>query len=181
MGPLAMLSGLAPAAMKLGQNMSRTRMQALQSIGTALADASCMGTTQTQTTTGMSTCASGCGTKSTRPEFVSSSSGRIEITTMRPFSANTSEGDKAHYVHVEVPGLSAGDLTVSVENDRVVVKSDSRDWRTAFTIPDGVERDKISAKFDDGVLRVVMPKSTESARRDVPIRTGSDNNSPGDG
>ncbi|MFI4926456.1 MAG: Hsp20/alpha crystallin family protein [Burkholderiales bacterium] len=158
--------------------MSQTRMQALQNIGTALADASSAATTTTQMS-GMSTGAATCTTKSTRPQFMAAGA-RVDIATTRPFTANTSEGDKAHYVHVEVPGLSAGDLSVSVESDRVVVKSDSRDWRTAFSIPDGVERDKISANFNDGLLRIVMPKTADTARREIPVRSGDDG-TPADG
>ncbi|MBK6007657.1 Hsp20/alpha crystallin family protein [Ramlibacter ginsenosidimutans] len=156
--------------------MSQTRMQALQIIGTALADASSAATTQMA---GTSTVAGTCTTKSTRPQLMPAAA-RVDIVTTRPFTANTSEGDKAYYVHVEVPGVSAGDLSVSVESDRVVVKSDSHDWRTAVSVPDGVERDKISANFDDGLLRIVMPKTADTARREITIRTGSDG-TPADG
>lgn len=168
-GPFAMLSSLAPTAIKLGQNMSTTRMQALQNVGTALADASSASTAQMSFTASWPGAA---GTKGTRPQVVSTSS-RADVVAARPFTSNVLEGDKAHYVNVEAPGLAAGDLAVSVENDRVVVRSDSRDWSTAFSIPDGVERDQISAKFDDGVLRVTMPKTSDTARRDIPIKTGN--------
>ena len=84
----------------------------------------------------------------------------------------------------EMPGIPAKDIEVKLSNNRLTVrgeKSETREeksdhqhyvserrfgsFRRSFDLPDGVDREKIEARFENGILTVLMPKS-ESARKD---------------
>ncbi len=84
-------------------------------------------------------------------------------------------------ITAELPGMDRGDLQTSIEEGVLVLRGEKKqDTRSeengcyrlersygAFTrtipLPDGVDVDKVDAKFDKGVLTVRLPK-TDSAR-----------------
>lgn len=84
-------------------------------------------------------------------------------------------------VTMELPGLDQTDLEVSLEDDTLVVSGvkdegnlDEGDrllmrerrfgtFRRAFRLPAGIDTEKLSASFDNGLLTVVMPKSATPA------------------
>jgi HSP20 family protein len=109
-----------------------------------------------------------------------------------PFSFNlpavdVSEDDKAYKVAAELPGLDEKDLDVSVSGDILTLKGEKRqekeekdkNWyvseraygsfQRAFTLPDGIDRDKITADFAKGVLTITLPKSAEARQQQKKI------------
>ena len=102
-----------------------------------------------------------------------------------------SETEKAYEIAVEIPGMDAKDVDLSVSGDSIVLKGEKRsereekdkDWhltersygafRRAFTIPADADSAKASASFDKGVLHVTLPKSAtaKSGQRKIDIRS----------
>lgn len=98
-----------------------------------------------------------------------------------------------------VPGLQPEDVTVSVLADSVRIASDGtahqveeseheddesdRRWlvreryvgrkERTITLPSAVLADDVTASFQDGVLRVILPKADTARPRRIEIRTGS--------
>jgi HSP20 family protein len=92
-------------------------------------------------------------------------------------------------VTAELPGLEAEDLDISIHGDLLTLRctgkeapaqegetyhrrecahgSFARSWRLPFE----VERDKVEAKLQDGVLRLTLPRSEASRPRKVQIQT----------
>jgi HSP20 family protein len=82
-------------------------------------------------------------------------------------------------VTAELPGLAAKDVNIAVDDgvltisgEKVEEKKEGAEdsqyyvferrygsFRRSFTLPNSVDVDKISAEFDNGVLKVTMPKS----------------------
>jgi HSP20 family protein len=91
-----------------------------------------------------------------------------------------SESDASYELAVEVPGVADKDLEVSVKNGVLKIKGEKkketeektkdfiRTERTygsycrAMALPEDADEPKITAKYVDGVLRIVMPKSPEA-------------------
>ena len=96
--------------------------------------------------------------------------------------ADVSEDDKAYKICAELPGLEAEDVDISINNDTLIIKGEKRQeqerkeqnyhmtersygsFQRAFTLPDGVDRDKITADLKQGVLTLTLPKSAEAQK-----------------
>lgn len=92
---------------------------------------------------------------------------------------------------LEVPGLSVEDLDIRVESNVVTIAGEKKSQQNAptkeggfrhyerrygrfersFTIPQGIEPDKVSARYDNGVLTVVLPKAERAKPRRVAIES----------
>ena len=97
------------------------------------------------------------------------------------------EAEKEYRVTAELPGLGAGDVELSVTDDMLTIKGEKKEekeekaenyylserrygsFHRAFPLPKGVDRDRIDAKFDKGVLTITLPKTAEVAARQKKI------------
>lgn len=98
-------------------------------------------------------------------------------------TANITENAKAYTLELAAPGLERKDFTVALDNHVLTVsaekeedKKDSTDeysrreysfnsFSRSFTLPDNVSEGGIDAKYENGVLRVSIPKEKESSPR----------------
>jgi HSP20 family protein len=97
------------------------------------------------------------------------------------------ENDKELQIYAELPGLSEKDVEIIVDDGELTLRgerrSETEDKERGYSeryyghferhigLPRGIERDKASATFKDGVLTVALPKSQaaiQSTRR-IPI------------
>lgn len=105
-------------------------------------------------------------------------------------AVDVTEDDKAYKIAAELPGMSEKDIEISVSGDTLQLRGEKRQEREhkdenrhlservygafqrSFTLPDGVDRDKIAADFSKGVLTVTIPKSAESQkqRRNIQVK-----------
>jgi HSP20 family protein len=96
---------------------------------------------------------------------------------------------------LEVPGLAQKDLDIRVEDTLVTISGEKRfeqnqndkaagfqhferrygRFERSFTIPKSVDADRVSARYDNGVLTVVLPKAERSKPRRIQIDTGAEN------
>jgi HSP20 family protein len=101
----------------------------------------------------------------------------------------TAETDTAYEVTVELPGVEEKDVKVSLEDDVLTISGEKKAereekkkdyhvsersygaFRRSFTLPTNVAEDKVAARFDKGVLKITLPKSTPSPakQREIPI------------
>jgi len=98
---------------------------------------------------------------------------------------NVSESDTEYTVEIAAPGMTKEDFNVSVNSDGDMVismeksedkKSGERDkkylrrefsyskFEQRLTLPDNVERQRISARMTNGILTVDIPKKTEEEK-----------------
>ena len=102
-------------------------------------------------------------------------------------AVDLAETDKAYTVTAELPGMDEKDIDVSINGDMLVIKGEKRQekeeknknyyvaeraygsFQRSFTLPDGVDRDRIAASFAKGVLTVTLPKSAEAQKQQKKI------------
>jgi HSP20 family protein len=106
-------------------------------------------------------------------------------------AVETNETDTEIRISAELPGLTEKDVEAFVEDGVLTLrgerKTQTEDKDRGYTeryygrferqigLPRGVEPDKVSAAFKDGVLTVSVPKSQEAidSTRRIPINAGS--------
>lgn len=105
------------------------------------------------------------------------------------FKVDISEDEKAIYLSADIPGVKKEDVKVSIEDDVISISAErtqaeeekkknyhrvERSWGSlsrSFTIGDNVDSDNITANYDNGVLKVVVPKKEpeEKKSKEVPV------------
>ncbi|WP_435099540.1 Hsp20/alpha crystallin family protein [Arhodomonas sp. AD133] len=96
--------------------------------------------------------------------------------------------DKEIVVRAEVPGIKREDIDVSVTDDTVTIKGETRSetrdeggdyYRCEITqgafartvaLPGDVDADKAKGEFKDGILELTLPKIKESRRRRIEVK-----------
>lgn len=109
------------------------------------------------------------------------------LTNWRP-AVDIYESDEGLHFLMDLPGMKKEDLQLTFENGVLSVHGERKgDWeqngtgyrRTerfqgnfsrAFSLPQGVDLEKIEAKFEDGVLKVFVPKGEQLRAKHVEIR-----------
>ena len=89
----------------------------------------------------------------------------------------------------DVPGLKQEDLEVTLESDVLTIKGHHRyhggekdrvwlgrsygEFARSFTLPDGVDPEKMAADLSDGVLTIRVPKHPKAKPRRIEIANGT--------
>jgi HSP20 family protein len=95
--------------------------------------------------------------------------------------------DDAVVVQAEAPGFEAGDFDVQVSDNRLVLRASKqvetkdekgqvREHREqkcyeSVTLPPGIDKEKVEAKYHNGVLTVRLPKTPEGKGRHIPVKS----------
>ncbi len=93
---------------------------------------------------------------------------------------NVKENDDEYNIEVAAPGMSKDDFDVNVNNNVLIISSEKKNeeneekdnyrrrefsyssFQRSFTLPDTVDGDNIKAKYENGVLNLVVPKREEA-------------------
>ncbi len=102
-------------------------------------------------------------------------------------TTDTTETSDAIHIKAELPGLEPSDIEVSILDDVLTIKGEKKQeeekeeehhhyrecfygsFQRSFRLPAEVQTDKIEAKFDKGVLRITLPKSEETKKKEIKI------------
>ena len=105
---------------------------------------------------------------------------RFSLMNTNNVSNYYNENEKEYYLTMDFPGMSKDDIEVTFDNNRLKIsgqrKSDKYDsykygkMERTFSVPSNVETDKISAKIDNGVLKVLLPKAKSSLGRKISVK-----------
>jgi HSP20 family protein len=97
------------------------------------------------------------------------------------------ESDKGYEIEAELPGMNKNDIEVNVTDRVLTIKGEKSDERKeekkgarilersygsferSFTLPEDAEPEKIEAKYENGVLKLVIPKRPESKSKKVKV------------
>ena len=97
------------------------------------------------------------------------------------------ERERAFEITADLPGLDEKSVEVVLRNGNIVIKGEKREekeektddyhlrerqfgsFERTFALPDGVEAEKIDARFNKGVLTVTLPKTAEKQKPEQKI------------
>ncbi len=103
-------------------------------------------------------------------------------------SLDVAETKNEFVVKAEVPGMEPKDIDISLSDGTLTIKGEKKHEKEekeegyhlversygAFTrsiqLPSEVHREKISASYKNGVLKIVLPKSEEAKKKEVKIK-----------
>jgi HSP20 family protein len=117
---------------------------------------------------------------------------RRELTWAAAPAVDIVEKDNAYEVTAELPGMDESNVDVKVANGMLTIKGEKTEekeerkkdsylserrygsFQRQFSVPDGVDADKIEATFKKGVLTVTLPKTPEAqkAEKKIAIKAG---------
>jgi len=93
---------------------------------------------------------------------------------------NIRETDNSFEVELSAPGKAKEDFNIELENDMLVISSEQKNentveegkftrrefshssFRRAFTLPETVKDDDIHATYENGILKITLPKKEEA-------------------
>ncbi len=95
-----------------------------------------------------------------------------EWASPTPWQAEEAEG---HYLlTLDMPGVKRDDIQLELLREQLAIRWARRGskFQRSFTLPSGVEADKIEADYQDGVLRVMIPKAEAEKPRQIKVTSG---------
>lgn len=123
-------------------------------------------------------------TQSSSPAPATNGNGNTRTGFLTPL-ANIVETNDGYLLEAEMPGVSKDGLEITVENGELVILGrrtppsvkgvavyrESRGWdyRRLFELDPSIDPSKISAKVEQGVLRLHLPKSESVKPRKIAV------------
>ena len=103
------------------------------------------------------------------------------------FKVDISEDENNIFIEADMPGVNKEDIKVSIDNDLLSITAErtqseeekkkgfhrvERSWgclSRSFTLGENVNTEKIEAKHDNGVLKIVIPKVEPTPKKETAI------------
>lgn len=100
-------------------------------------------------------------------------------------AVNITEDENAYQMHLAAPGMKRSDFKVDIDGDTLTISSEKESeteektrrysrreygyssFSRSFTLPDDVNRDRIDAHYEDGILKLTLPRKEEARRREA--------------
>jgi HSP20 family protein len=97
-------------------------------------------------------------------------------------AVNITENKDDYNVSLAAPGMKKEDFNIDVEGNMLTISCEKEEkkeeketkftrkeysyssFERSFTLPDEVNKDKIEARYEDGVLKLVLPKKEEAKK-----------------
>jgi HSP20 family protein len=107
---------------------------------------------------------------------------RFDRFSMPP-AVEASENGKEYVITAELPGLDEKDIEVALSDGALTIRGEKKEekeekaegsyfserrygaFERRFSIPDGIDHDRIEASLKKGVLKVVLPKTAEAQKK----------------
>lgn len=95
------------------------------------------------------------------------------------------ETDDNYFINIEMPGISKDNLNITIEDDQLIISGESvndnsdkdiqyREFRSCdfervFSIGNEIDRSKIDAQLENGILEIKLNKSEDTKPRKIQI------------
>jgi HSP20 family protein len=106
-------------------------------------------------------------------------------------ACDVEEADNHYLISLEMAGVPKDQVKVESHDNQIVISGERRNeakkkengqwyserrfgkFQRAFTLPAGIDTDKVEANYQDGVLRVYVPKAESVKPRQIKITNGT--------
>jgi HSP20 family protein len=103
-------------------------------------------------------------------------------------TANLAETEAAYEVTVELPGMKTEELNVEFHNDDLWISGEKKEekeekgktfhrverrsgeFRRVFKLPAAIDKEKVTAEYKEGILRVAVPKIAAAKPKRVDVK-----------
>jgi len=103
-------------------------------------------------------------------------------------SMDVTESEDAYTIEADLPGMKKDDIELVVVDNVVTLKGERKfehenkaegyhrferrygSFQRAFEVPGGFDSDKVTASFEDGVLRVALPKREDAKPKQIQVK-----------
>jgi HSP20 family protein len=97
-------------------------------------------------------------------------------------AVNVTEHKDEFMIELAVPGMKKDDFKIDVEGNMLTISSEKEETKEekekmftrkeynyssfsrSFTLPDEINKEKIDAKYDNGILKIVLPRKEEAKK-----------------
>lgn len=97
-------------------------------------------------------------------------------------AVNITEHKDAYEVSLAVPGMKKDDFKIDVAGNMLTISSEKEETKEeedkkftrkeynyssfsrSFTLPEEINREKINAKYDNGILKISLPRKEEATK-----------------
>lgn len=94
--------------------------------------------------------------------------------------ANIKETDKDYQIDLVTPGFKKDEINIDLENEMLTISAEKKEEKStenerytrkeysynsffrAFTLPENTNPEKLVARYEDGVLKITLPKLAET-------------------
>jgi HSP20 family protein len=98
-----------------------------------------------------------------------------------------SENENEVKVQAEIPGMKKDDVNITIQDNVLTIRGEKKQekvdkeknyhrvercygtFQRSFTLPTAIQADGVKAKYDNGVLTVILPKAEEAKAKQVAI------------
>src|SRR5690606_16948968 len=99
-------------------------------------------------------------------------------------AVNVTEEDDSYSVTMAAPGMKKGDFNIDVNGNMITISAEAKEekeeskkkytrkeysyssFSRSFTLPENVKKEKIAARYDNGILTLTLPKKGEAKSND---------------
>ncbi len=102
-------------------------------------------------------------------------------------SVDVYEDEKAYYLEAELPGYTVDDVNIHVEKHVLHISSEKLNEKKenkkflvrergfvkfdrSFTLPEGIDESGIEAEFENGILKVTLPKTPVEQPKKIEVK-----------
>lgn len=100
---------------------------------------------------------------------------------------DVSETDDAYMVHASMPGVKPEEIDISVQNNTLTIRGETKQeseregerwhvrerrfghFQRSITLPNNVDANQVGAMYEDGVLKLTLPKTEEAKPRKITV------------
>lgn len=110
------------------------------------------------------------------------------LAQVREFTplADIEENDEMYLISTDLPGLKQDEIKIDISGNMLKISGERRrevkeegyyerssgQFYRSFTLPENVDAKKVEANFEDGVLKIVLPKTEVKASQNIKIQSG---------
>lgn len=98
------------------------------------------------------------------------------------------ENDNSYVFKAELPGVKKEDVSIEIDNRVLTISGEKKEvieekgknvfrkesytgsFSRSFTLPDNVSQDDADAKYENGILVLSIPKSSDKSRKKIDIK-----------